>query len=277
MFALFFHSQKYTLSMNLPTTCLLSLLLILLVAGCSAPRITSDAEPPQHTQWDSLLRDYVDENGLVNYKGLQKDSARLQSYLQLLERQAPNPKKWSDAEQMAYWINAYNAYTLQLILRHYPLASIKDIKNGIPFVNTVWDIKFIEIAGEQLDLNNIEHGILRENFDDPRIHFALVCASMSCPKLVNRAFTADKLDAQLDRAAREFFSDPFRNQIDATPVKISKILDWYWTDFKDKYAGHYALVNAYTDEDLTKDTTVEFLDYDWSLNEQTPKKRAVFE
>ena len=97
------------------------------------------------------------------------------------------------------------AFTVELILRNYPIASIKDIKDGVPFVNTVWDIKFITIEGTDFDLNNIEHGILRKKFNDPRVHFALVCGSMSCPKLQSFAFAADQLEEQLERAGESVY------------------------------------------------------------------------
>ncbi|MCB0639386.1 MAG: DUF547 domain-containing protein, partial [Lewinella sp.] len=213
-------------------------------------------------------RTYVDDEGLVDYRGWLSDTARLEDYLDLLRHNPPNPKTWTEAERMAYWINAYNAFTVELILDHYPVESIKDIKNGIPFVNTVWDIKFIEIGGETLDLNNIEHGILRKEFDDPRMHFALVCASMSCPKLQNHAYTADRLDEQLDEAAREFLREPFRNEVDGHPIRLSKILDWYWMDFKDTYATRYDLLDQYLPQPVDRSREIEFLDYDWSLNEQ---------
>lgn len=251
---------------------LLIILSSLLWQSCSAPSIKSTAQPVSHAIWDSLLRKHVDDNGLVDYKGMAADSNQLNEYLELLSLNAPNKKKWSDNEKMAYWINAYNAFTVDLILDYYPVKSIKDIKNGIPFVSTVWDIKFFKIAGEAFDLNNIEHGILRKDFDDPRIHFALVCASMSCPKLQNSAFVADKLEDQLNQAAREFINEPFRNEIAESPVKLSKLLDWYWGDFKGKYDSRFELVKTYSDQEIDTSKEVQFLEYNWELNEQTPEK-----
>jgi len=256
---------------------LLGLLLISLSTSCSAPKIKSNAQPISHAIWDTLLRQHVDDFGLVDYQGMMEDSNQLQQYLDLIRQNPPNDKKWSSAEQMAYWINAYNAFTVELILDYYPTASIKDIKNGVPFVNTVWDIKFIKIGGEELDLNNIEHGILRKDFTDPRVHFALVCASMSCPKLQNFAFTADKLDEQLDQAAREFINEPFRNEIGGETIYLSKILDWYWGDFKAQYDDRYELVDQYTEEALDRTRPIEFLEYDWTLNEQTAEKRKALQ
>ena len=251
--------------------------IISLWSSCSAPKISSNSPPPSHAIWDSLLRQYVDDYGLVDYQGMAADSNELKEYLDLLSQNAPNKKSWSEVEQMAYWINAYNAFTVKLIIDNYPVNSIKDIKDGIPFVNTVWDIKFINIAGEELDLNNIEHGILRKDFDDPRLHFALVCASMSCPKLQNFAYTADRLEEQLQEAAREFLNEPFRNNIGGSTIQLSKILDWYWGDFKDTYANRYELVKDYAQTEVNMDSEIEFLEYDWNLNEQTAEKKATLQ
>jgi hypothetical protein len=204
------------------------------------------------------------------------DSAQLNEYLALLTNNAPNNKTWTDDEKIAYWINAYNAFTVALIMDYYPLNSIKDIRDGgVPFVNTVWDLKFFQIAGKDFDLNNIEHGILRKDFEEPRVHFALVCASMSCPKLQNFAYTANKLDAQLEEAGREFINEPFRNEIGGEPAKLSKLLDWYWGDFKGKYDNQWALVDTYTDRKVKTTEEVQFLNYNWELNEQTPEKSEM--
>ena len=116
---------------------------------------------------------------------------------------------------MAYWINAYNAYTIRLILNHYPVKSIKDIGSSIqiPFVTTPWADKFFSIGGEKMSLDNIEHGTLRKKYDDPRIHFALVCAAMSCPRLRNEAYAAARLDAQLDDQGRDFLGNPAKTSL----------------------------------------------------------------
>jgi len=134
--------------------------------------VASNSTPISHEIWTELF------DGKVNYKGFAEDKARFDEYLNLLNTHHPNDKNWSKNEQLAYWINAYNAYTVELILKHYPVVSIKDIKKGLPFLNSVWDIEFIEIEGNTYDLNHIEHEILRKEFDEPRIHFAIVCASI---------------------------------------------------------------------------------------------------
>ena len=120
------------------------------------------------------MQDHVDDEGWVNYNGFIQDSLKLDNYLTLISNNHPNNKNWSKEERFAYWINAYNAFTVKLIVDNYPTESIKDVKSGLPFVNSVWDIKFINIEGNEYDLNNIEHGIIRPKFNDPRAHFAAV-------------------------------------------------------------------------------------------------------
>ncbi|MEQ9009633.1 MAG: DUF547 domain-containing protein, partial [Ekhidna sp.] len=186
-----------------------------------------------HKPFDDLLQKYVDEKGMVDYKGLKADRTKLKSYLTMLESNAPE-KSWTKDQKLAYWINAYNAFTLELILEHYPVQSIKDLGSTIkiPFVSTAGDIKFINIGDEEYDLNNIEHGIIRKEFDEPRIHFALVCAAVSCPKLQNQAYTPENLDAQLTKAAKEFLANPSKNEFkSANQATLSKLFNWYGGDF----------------------------------------------
>lgn len=236
--------------------------------GCKVQNYPSDSRPVEHHLWDSLLQAHVSDEGWGDYAGFIRDSSRLQAYLELLKNNHPNEKNWSRNQCMAYWINAYNAFTVQLIVDHYPVPGIKDIKNGLPFVNSVWDIKFIEIEGATYDLNNIEHGILRAKFDDPRIHFAVNCASVSCPRLHNRAYTAENLDEELDRAARAFLSDATRNIIQPGKVQLSKIFSWYRMDFKRKGQGVIDYINQYTPVEVDPGAEVKYLDYNWTLNER---------
>jgi len=224
---------------------------------------------PTHDGFTQLLQKYVSPEGKVNYNGFIRDSVALNQYLSLLGANPPNTKTWSDAEQMAYWINAYNAYTIKLIVKYYPIKSIKDIGNAIqiPFINTPWDIKFIRIGSERMDLNNIEHGILRKKFKDPRIHMALVCASRSCPVLLNEAYEPGRLDAQLSHQAKTFLADEGRNRIAPEHAEVSMIFNWYGSDF-DKDAGSVrAFINAYSSTKINNGAPITFLEYDWSLNE----------
>lgn len=221
-----------------------------------------------HEEWTVLLNKYVDEDGNVNYRGFQKDSVTLNNYLKNLASNPPDVENWSEEEQIAYWINVYNAFTVKLIIKHYPLASIKDIgsKIQIPFINSPWDIKFIEINGEKLDLNNIEHSILRKKFDEPRIHFAINCASFSCPNLRREAFVAERLNVQLEEQAMAFINNPKKNYVNAEVANLSKIFSWFSGDFTKK-GPLKDFINEYSKTKIHEKTTISFMDYDWSLNE----------
>lgn len=249
---------------------ILFLLLTLSSVSCFGQKSfsKSSATAPDHDQWDELLKKYVSKAGVVNYKGFIKDSVELNKYLKLLSDNAPDRKKWSDEEQIAYWINAYNAFTVQLIIRHYPLKSIKEIGGKIPFVNSTWDVKFINIGGTVMDLNNVEHGILRKEFKEPRIHYAVNCASVSCPILRNEAYTAAKLNSQLDDQGKLFFNDSSRNKISSSKeASLSKIMDWYGGDFKKGGKTVIDHVNKYSKTKLDKKAKISYLTYDWNLNE----------
>lgn len=223
---------------------------------------------PSHEIWNELTKKNVAPNGNVNYKAFIQDSLKLNQYLHLISAAAPNNKTWTDNEQIAYWINAYNAFTVQLIIRNYPVKSIKEIGGRIPFINSSWDIKFIELGGETLDLNNIEHGILRKEFDEPRVHFALNCASFSCPKLRNEAFTPEKLESQLNDQAKAFINNPDKNKIgDGTSVKISKLFTWFEGDFKKKSPSIPAFLSQFSTVPVSEDADIDYLDYNWDLNE----------
>jgi hypothetical protein len=227
--------------------------------------INAQSQAPSHKTWDILLHKNVNENGLVNYQQFIIDSNILNTYLDTL-RQHPPQKNWTKHEEMAYWINAYNAYTVQLIIRNYPVKSIKDIGGSLYKVNTAWDIKFIKIGDETLDLNNIEHQKLRKQFDDARIHFAIVCASMSCPILLNEAYMPEILDAQLEKAGKLFLADITRNDIRANPPAISMLFKWYKMDFT-KNQSLVAFLNTYSTVQFDEATNFEHLNYNWDLNE----------
>jgi hypothetical protein len=222
-----------------------------------------------HEQWTGLLKKYVNEKGLVNYKGFIADSAALNSYLQLLSDNAP-AGSWTKEEKLAYWINAYNAFTVKLITQHYPLKSIKDIgpATQIIFVNTPWDKKFFSIGGKSMTLNTIEHKILRKKFKEPRIHFAVNCASISCPKLLNEAYEAATVDAQLTSQAKAFLADTDKNQVTADNPKLSSIFKWFNGDFKKTGLSKVAFINQYAPLKINDAANLDYLDYNWNLNEQ---------
>ncbi len=240
--------------------------IFLITCSLVAMLMTFAQKAPSHQQWDKLLKKYVNAAGMVNYKGFLRDKAELDVYLKTLSDNAPQ-KTWSQNDQKAFWINAYNAFTVSLILQKYPVKSIKDIAGKIYKINTPWDIKFIKIGKETYDLNNIEHGILRKKFDDPRIHFALVCASISCPKLQQDAYAGIKLDAQLDDAGKEFLNDKSKNNITYGQAALSKYFSWYKGDFT-KNGSLSDYINKYSQTKITANTKISSLDYNWSLNEQ---------
>jgi len=211
----------------------------------------------------------VGTDGFVDYKAFKNDTIELNRYLKILEKAHPNDKNWSRNEQMAYWINAYNAYTIKLILNNYPVSSIKDIKKGVAFVNSVWDIKFIHIEGFTYDLNNIEHNILRPVFKDARVHAAVNCASYSCPKLPNEAYTAGKIEEQLEQSMRNFINDPLRNRITGQKAEISEIFKWFKGDFERDAGSLRKYLNRYANEKMTDQTPISHIDYDWKLNERS--------
>lgn len=218
---------------------------------------TKTAPAFNHEIWHNLLQKHVSNAGNVNYKGFKQDQAQLKAYIQQLASNLPT-KQWSKNEILAYWINAYNALTVDLILKNYPLASIKDIKNP-------WDQRLWKLGDKWYNLNEIEHDILRK-MDEPRIHFAIVCASFSCPKLSNKAYIAEDLDAQLTQFTKEFLADKNRNIITPNEVNISKIFQWFSKDFKQN-GSLIDFINTYTDIEVASNAKTKYLDYNWALNE----------
>ena len=228
-----------------------------------------NTKPPTHQAWTELLQLYVDDKGFVDYKGFKNDKKRLENYLNTLSNNAPDPKRWSKPEQLAYWINAYNAYTVKLIVDNYPVESIQDLHPTlkVPGVNTVWHKKFFSIGGQQSSLDEIEHQILRKNFNEARIHFAINCASFSCPLLRNEAYTAEQLEQQLSEQTRLFINDPSRNKISPNELELSKIFSWFKGDFT-KEGSLIDFLNTYSKTKIKQDADIDFMDYNWDLNEQ---------
>ena len=232
-------------------TVVLLLMSLFLFAGVSEPKI-------DHTPWDQLLQKHVSSNGNVNYEGFKSDIDRLNNYLVSISKIKPNTD-WSRNETMAYWINAYNAYTIKLMLNNYPLKSIMDINGG-----KACDLKFVEIEGEKYSLDNIEHDILRAKYFDSRIHFAVNCASISCPKLSNTAYFAEGLDQKLEKAAKEFINNSAQNTISSNKASVSKLFDWYKDDFtKNGTVKEY--INKYSTTKLTTDK-ISYKEYNWNIN-----------
>ncbi|WP_347924157.1 DUF547 domain-containing protein [Pontimicrobium sp. SW4] len=215
---------------------------------------------PIHLLWDELLQKHVSDDGNVNYKSFKTEHKKLLGYIKVLGLFHSNDifKTISKEEKLAFWINAYNALTVDLIIRNYPIKSIKDIKN--PWKQRLW-----KPANLNYNLDEIEHDILRK-MNEPRIHFAIVCASYSCPKLQNKAFTAEGLEKQLTTATKEFLADTNRNEISENSIKISKIFDWFSKDFT-KNGSLIDFLNLYTDINISPNTKKRYKDYNWALND----------
>lgn len=212
-----------------------------------------------HSSWDKLLKKYVNNEGLVDYKGFKNEESKLDDYLKMLSELAPS-KDWSVQELLAYYINLYNAGTVKLIVENHPLKSIKDIKGA-------WTKGRIRVGNKELSLGGIENGILRK-MNEPRIHFAINCASISCPKLMTEAYTAAKINEQLDRATKEFINSN-KNDISASKPKVSSIFDWYQKDFQvNGKQDVIGFINQYSKTKINSDSTLAYKDYDWNLNEQ---------
>lgn len=212
-----------------------------------------------HSNWDKLLKKHVSKAGLVDYKGFQKDRQELDGYLKMLGEKDPN-NDWSVQELLAYYINLYNAATVKLILDNYPTKSIKDIQGN-------FTKGYIMIGSRELSLGGIENGILRK-MNEPRIHFAVNCASISCPKLLDEAFTASKINEQLERVTKEFINSD-KNDISASNPKVSSLFDWYQKDFEvNGKKDVIGFINKYSKTKINPGTTLAYKDYNWNLNEQ---------
>jgi len=261
---------------------------IMLVLASIAISTGALALDHDHKAWDEILRKHVRyvENGnasRVDYAGVAKDRAAFKAVLDDYQRVTRTEfDAWTKPRQQAFLVNAYNAFTVEKILTRHPgIRSIRDF--GTVFGNP-WKDKFFTLFGQPATLDQIEHEILRKDgvYDDPRVHVAVVCASIGCPMLRSEAFRADRLEAQLEDAMRRFLSDRTRNRYNAQARKleVSKIFDWYGKDFEKGHKGFTSVKQALSRyADLLADSPqdraavkaqqaeVTFLDYDWSLND----------
>lgn len=236
------------------------------------------AQEIDHEQFSNILKKY-NYNGNVDYQAL-VGNEEFYNCLKQLSSINPNDLESSD-EKLTFWINVYNAFTIKAIVNNYPVESINDLHSGGRilghiFSTTVWDDDFIIISDKEYSLNDIEHKILRKEFKEPRIHFAIVCASISCPQLRYEAFTNSKIEEQLQDQAIQFFNDETKNSFDVENkiANLSKILDWFEEDFGDNDKEVLLFVSKFIDEkiklDIEKnleDWSIDYLDYDWGLNE----------
>jgi hypothetical protein len=251
------------------------------VGGASGERVALDAV--DHSAYDALLQKYVNDEGLVAYrrwKNTPADVQALDDYLGRLGSVDLSAPATDDA-RLAFWINAYNALTIKGILLRYPLGSIKDIVSYVPGGYNVWRDLLLRVDGKDYSLENIEHDILRR-MGEPRIHFALVCASKGCPPLRNRAYSAAEVRSQLTDNARRFFTRPgnFEADADDKTIRVSELLDWFGSDFAETPAERLRVLQPYFpgEKNLTwlSDPSVILvpdLKYDWSLNAQLEASR----
>lgn len=208
-----------------------------------------------HDKFNALLKKNVTYTGKVNYNGF-KGNASFKEYLNELSSNEPQ-SSWSRNKKLAYWINVYNAFTIKLIIDNYPVKSIMDLHGGKP-----WDHKFIKIGSNTYSLNHVEHKIIRPVFKDPRIHFACVCAALSCPKLANKAYTESNVNSLLTIQTKYFINNANKNKIEENNLMVSQLFNWYAGDFGDvhKYIAKYSKTA------FSPDAKIEFMTYDWSLN-----------
>lgn len=241
--------------------------LALLCISCHASGEPSPAGMPvDHTLFAELLGRYVTE-GKVDYAGFKRDDKQLNDYLKVLE--TTDTKRLAPVEQFAFYINAYNAWTIKLILSAYPgVTSIWDL--GGRFFDKPFQKKMVRLDGDMVSLDYIENDILRPRFKDERVHFAINCAAKSCPPLRSEPYRGEVLDRQLDEMAGAFVNNPNRNRIEGETLYVSKIFKWFSSDFKDdvpgffmKYAAGNLKEKLITGKDRIR---VTYLDYDWSLN-----------
>jgi hypothetical protein len=230
-----------------------------------------------HSIWAEVLRENVSKKGnqsLVDYRSIKRSPMRLNSYLRELSKVSQSEfSKFSKNERLAFLINSYNAFTVKLIIDNYPLKSIKNIGN---FFSGPWDKEFITLLGKKTNLDNIEHVLIRKNFREPRIHFAVNCASIGCPNLSLKPFRAVDLNQHLETMAEEFMGDRNKNNYDSrrNRVNISKIFKWYGSDFEKQFPGglnaflakHLGTTSQQKNMIERGSASKRYLDYDWSLN-----------
>jgi hypothetical protein len=244
--------------------------------GVAVPRARQVPLPRiDHRPWDALLKNRVDGRGDVDYAGWQRssaDQAELDRYLDHLSTAAVEGD-WPAAARLAYWINAYNAVTIKGILREYPTTSIRNHTAQLWGYN-IWRDLQLQVAGRPYSLDAIEHEVLRK-LAEPRVHFAIVCASRGCPRLRNEAYTAERLEAQLTDNARSFFADRTRFTYDreAGAFRLSPILKWFAEDFGADRAAQLRAIAPYLPAAAqpaarSGSVRVTFLEYDWRLNDQ---------
>lgn len=212
----------------------------------------------EYEKLNSFLSTYVSANGNVNYASIKTNKSQLDDILTEFESNFPG-SDWSSAQKLTYWINAYNIYTIKLIIDNYPTTSITNI------TAKPWNKTFIKLDGKMYSLNQIENDIIRKQFNEPRIHFALNCASKSCPVLLNKAYTPATVYSKMTAQTKRFLSDASKNTFGEKEVQISKIFDWYSEDFTKGGQTVFDFINKYRTDQLTNQK-ITYQEYSWDLN-----------
>lgn len=213
-----------------------------------------------HNTFTQLLTKHT-KDGKINYATLKSEQQQLKKYLNKLAEYPPDDS-WSRNEQLAYWINLYNASTINLILENYPLTSIKNINNGNP-----WSLAFISVGDKKYTLDEIEKDIIHSLSNDPRVHFALNCSANSCAPIPNKAFESYSIDAQLENQTKSFINNATKVSAN-NEIEISKLFMWYKDDFNVDSLGMIHFLNKYLDSTIDADTKIKYSEYDWNLNQK---------
>ena len=211
-----------------------------------------------YERYDAFLRKYVSSQGNVNYTSIKANKSELDAIVKEFNAQYPE-SNWSKNEVLAFWINTYNLFTIKLIVDNYPTSSITKI------ASKPWDIKCVKLKGHTYSLDQVENSIIRKQFNEPRIHFALNCASESCPILMNSAYKASSLNSQLTRQTKLFLADGSKNSFDKKEITISPIFDWYKVDFT-RNGTVIDFINNYRDPDIKSNVKIKYGEYSWKLN-----------
>lgn len=256
--------------------------LVLLLTLAMSPHLQGQqqAAPPfdhEHSGWTAILAEHL-QGSDFDYAALKKDRKALDAYLKSLEAvDGRRFAEWKREQRYAFWINAYNAYTIRAVVEAYPVKSITDIGSKD---ESVWDQRSIPLGklwkkakGAKLSLNQIEHELLRPEFKDPRVHAAVNCASKGCPPLAAKAFASKTLEEQLDRATRAWLADAARNRFEPSKkrVRLSKIFEWFPEDFTRGKSSLGGWLAKYAPEEHREflsagKFSVQYLEYDWALN-----------
>lgn len=254
-----------------------------LALALAVPALAAEAVEFDHTVWERVLKEHVNAIGEVDYAAIKENPADLDRYVALLAETSPEnrPRTFpTRGHELAYWLNAYNALTIKGVVDGWPVKSVRDL-GGLPAA--LFRQKRFVVGGKRVSLDYIEHEVIRPRYRDPRIHFALVCAAVSCPRLDRDAFRGNNLDEHLERLTRQFFAERRNLHINGgkNEVWLSKLLDWYGKDFEKDGRTVLGFVKSYAPEaarrriETMKKPRLRFFSYDWSINSPGARGRAT--